>query len=51
MGGILKHKERMKKKYASIIHHNLRLSQWAFTCSKLAIETIEQGVRYVQSQQ
>ena len=24
-------------------------SQWAFTCSKLTIETLEQGVKYVQS--
>ena len=23
--------------------------QWAFTCSKLTIETLEQGVKYVQS--
>ena len=26
-------------------------SQWTFTCSKLTIETLEQGVNYVQSQQ
>ena len=25
------------------------LPQWAFTCSKLTIETLEQGVKYVQS--
>ena len=25
------------------------ISQMAFTCSKLTIETLEQGVRYVQS--
>ena len=25
------------------------LTQWAFTCSKLTIETLEQGVEYVQS--
>ena len=24
-------------------------SQWAFTCSKLTIETLEQGVKYVQN--
>ena len=24
-------------------------TQWAFTCSKLTIETLEQGVKYVQS--
>ena len=23
--------------------------QWAFTCSKLTIETLEQGVKYVRS--
>ena len=28
---------------------NWFLSQPAFTCSKLAIETLEQGVKYVQS--
>ena len=26
-----------------------KTSQWAFTCSKLTIETLEQGVKYVQS--
>ena len=24
-------------------------TQWAFTCSKLTIETLEQGVKYVQN--
>ena len=24
-------------------------SQWAFTCPKLTIETVEQGLKYVQS--
>ena len=24
-------------------------TQWAFTCSKLTLETLEQGVEYVQS--
>ena len=28
---------------------NLLESQWAFTCSKLTIEALEQGVKYVQS--
>ena len=28
---------------------HLRLSQSAFTCSQLIIETLEQGVKYVQS--
>ena len=27
----------------------MRYTQWAFTCSKLTIETLEQGVKYVQS--
>ena len=26
-----------------------KLSQAAFTCSKLTVETVEQGVKYVQS--
>ena len=25
------------------------ITQWAFTCSKLTIETLEKGVKYVQS--
>ena len=29
----------------------VKLFQSAFTCSKLALETLEQGVKYVQSQQ
>ena len=28
---------------------SIRLSKTAFTCSKLTIETLEQGVKYVQS--
>ena len=28
---------------------NLRLTQPAFTCSKLTVETLKQGVKYVQS--
>ena len=28
---------------------NHALTQWAFTCSNLTIETVEQGVKYVQS--
>ena len=30
-------------------HSKIIYSQSAFTCSKLAIETLEQGVKYVQS--
>ena len=33
------------------IEPNIDLSNLAFTYSKLAIETLEQGVKYVQSQQ
>ena len=45
----------MKTELKSIYHssHAVRLSrvstQPAFTCSKLTIETLKQGVRYVQS--
>ena len=34
-----------------VVESQERLAQLAFTCSKLTIETIEQGVKYVQSQQ
>ena len=36
---------------AMLLAHSLKLSlsQPAFTCSKLTIETVEQGVKYVQS--
>ena len=30
-------------------NHQLHLTQPAITCSKLTIETLEQGVKYVQS--
>ena len=30
-------------------HETNLISQSAFTCSKLTIETLEQGVKYVQS--
>ena len=36
----------MRKDSSSISHEKL---QPAFTCSKLKIETVEQGVNYVQS--
>ena len=35
--------KRQVSSYASLF------SQWAFTWSKLTIETLEQGVKYVQS--
>ena len=28
---------------------HIKVNFWAFTCSKLTIETLEQGVKYVQS--
>ena len=34
--------------YFSLINY-LKLSQMAFTCSKLMMEALEQGVKYVQS--
>ena len=38
-------------KYLTKLTNNVHecCSQWAFTCSKLTIETLEQGVKYVQS--
>ena len=35
--------------FAFIAVLDLKLSQPAITCSKLTIETLEQGVKYVQS--
>ena len=35
------------QKYTKLAPH--LSTQWAFTCSKLTIETLEQGVKYVQS--
>ena len=34
--------------YLNILFHE-GIAQPAFTCSKLTIETLEQGVKYVQS--
>ena len=36
----------LSKRY---IYHSEKSSQLAFNCSKLTIETLEQGVNYVQS--
>ena len=33
----------------SVIHLRLQLTQLTFTCSKSAIETLEKGMKYVQS--
>ena len=33
----------------SVIHLYLQLTQLTFTCSKSTIETLEKGVKYVQS--
>ena len=42
----------MKLAFANVpFRHNSACSQQAFTCSKLTIETLEQGVKYVQSLQ
>ena len=32
-----------------ILHHDSKASQSAYTYSKLTIETLEQGAKYVQS--
>ena len=37
----------MKSKYES--NRRYLLTQSAFTCSKLTIETLDQGVKYIQS--
>ena len=37
------------KKDITKIANDLTLTQPAFTCSKLRIETLEQGVKYAQS--
>ena len=42
---------RMNWKRSGIYKDDPRKSQPAFTCSKLTIETLEQGVKYVQSLQ
>ena len=38
----------MRQQY-TIINHEHTTSQPAIACSKLTIETLEQGVKYVQS--
>ena len=38
-----------KKLVAKWTVHNYAMSQPAITCSKLTIETLEQGLKYVQS--
>ena len=40
---------RFFAEYEQILCEYKFFTQWAFTCSKLTIETLEQGVRYVQS--
>ena len=37
------------KSYLNNKYMTKQLTQWAFTCSKLTIETLEQDVKYVQS--
>ena len=40
---------KIRKYYIRIIFVLLAISQPAFTCSKLTIETLEKGVKYVQN--
>ena len=40
---------RFFAEYEQILCEYKFFTQWAFTFSKLTIETLEQGVRYVQS--
>ena len=37
--------------YRKQVRHRCLTSQWAFTCSKLTIEILEQGVKYIQGWQ
>ena len=39
-----------RPKSVSYFYKKLNLTQPVFTCSKLTIETLEQGVKYVQSE-
>ena len=43
--------QKKKKREKSDLSKGLYISQPAFTCSKLTKETIEQGMKYVQSYQ
>ena len=38
-----------KIRHGTVVSLIYYLHQWTFTCSKLTIETLEQGVKYVQS--
>ena len=40
---------KIRKYYIRIIFVLMAISQPAFTCSKLTIETLEKGVKYVQN--
>ena len=44
---LAKHRNKHKEVWKSL--KSLGITQPAFTCSKLTIETLEQGVKYVQS--
>ena len=39
----------MKKEICYVLFQKCDASQLAFTCSKLTIETLEQGLKYIQS--
>ena len=47
--GLTKFHQSIMLKWGSHIHQFILLTQPAITCSKLTIETLEQGVKYVQS--
>ena len=42
---------QMKKNFASNEEEKWHIIQQTFTCSKSTTETLEQGVKYVQSEQ
>ena len=45
----LRPKNRQQKITTAVYVRSISITQPAFTCSKLTIETLEQGVKYVQS--
>ena len=42
-------KQSNSENFKSMKYEKVKMSQSAFTCSKLTIETLDQGVKYVQS--
>ena len=49
--GVFSEKNFEKRKFENNFGPSLSLPQSAITCLKLTIETLEQGVKYLQSQQ